>query len=239
MWATDAIHKAGGLAIFPHPYWRPGASKIYNVRDELARILLTSGLFDAYELVGGMGQVGVNRSIALWGEARAEGVKLPVVGSSDVHNPYKSDTFPHYFTVCFAERNENDSIMDALRKGNTVAVEASGAEYGREHRCYGSLRLVSYAQFLLSHYFPLRQRICQGEGVAMRTYAMRQGSADLIELQVAQTERFEDQFFGRREAILPADGLHAFEKKWREIHLTQGPETKGSSIDLHRGNRQI
>ena len=26
MWATDKIHKAGGIAIFPHPYWRPGKS---------------------------------------------------------------------------------------------------------------------------------------------------------------------------------------------------------------------
>ncbi len=239
MWATDRIHEAGGLAIFPHPYWKPGASKIHNVRDEFARMLLKSGLFDAYELVGGMGQVGVNRSIALWGEVRAEGGKIPVVGSSDVHGMYKAGTFPHYFTICFAERNDNDAIMDAVRGGNTVAVEATGAEYDREYRCYGSLRLVSYAQFLLTYYFPERQRICQGEGVAMRTYAMGQGSASLVELQVAQSEQLADQFFGRRSAMLPTEEIHAFEARWREVHLTQGPETKGSSIDLKKGNRQI
>lgn len=104
MWATDRIHEAGGIAIFPHPYWRPGKSRAFNVRDELAILLLKSGMFDAYELVGGMGQEGVNRSIALWADLRAEGVSIPVVGSSDVHGLEKAKTFPHYFTVCFAEK---------------------------------------------------------------------------------------------------------------------------------------
>ena len=144
-----------------------------------------------------------------------------------------------YFTICFAEKNENDSIIDAVRCGNSVAVESTGGEYEREHRCYGSLRLVSYAQFLLTYYFPELQRICQGEGVAMRTYAMGQATASLIECQVAQTENFVDQFFGRKAAILPSESIRAFEAKWRKVHLTQGPETKGSSVDLKRGNRQI
>ena len=237
MWASDEIHKAGGLAIFPHPYWRPGSTKIYNVRDEFAKILLNSGLFDAYELMGGMGQVGRNRSVALWADLRAEGLKISVVGSSDVHGMYRAD-FPNLFTVCFAEKNENDSIIDAVRQGRSVAVEAVGTEYDREHRCFGSLRLVSYAQFLLNYYFPDLQRICQGEGVAMRTYAMNQGSKALVELQVAQTKQFVDQYFGRCEAILPDAQIHAFEAKWRERHL-QGPETKGSSLTINRGNRQI
>ena len=81
MWATDKIHKAGGLAIFPHPFWRPGGSSIYNVCEEFAKILLKSGMFDAYELIGGMQQDGNNFSVALWGDLRAEGLKIPVVGS--------------------------------------------------------------------------------------------------------------------------------------------------------------
>lgn len=238
MWATDAIHEAGGIAIFPHPYWKPGASKIHNVRDEFAKIILKSGLFDAYELIGGMGQVGCNRSVALWGEMRVAGVEIPVVGSSDVHGLYKADTFPHFFTVCFAEKNENDSIIDAVRHGLCVAVESVGDEYNRQYRAYGSLRLVSYAQFLLTYYFPERQRIAQGEGVAMRTYAMGQADAALIELQVAQTENFEDQFFGRKAVILPSESIRVFEAKWRERHL-QGPHTKGSSVDLEKVSRQI
>ena len=238
MWATDAIHAAGGLAIFPHPYWKPGASKMHNVCDEFAKILLKSGMFDAYELIGGMGQVGCNRSVALWNELRAEGLKISVVGSSDVHGTRDAYTFPHYFTICFAESNDNDSIIDAVKRGNSVAVEAVGDEYKRQYRCYGSLRLVSYAQFLLTYYFPELQRICQGEGVAMRTYAMEQANAALIELQVAQTENFKEQYFGRKAAVLPSERIIEFENRWRARHL-KGPHTKGSSVDLEKVNRQI
>ncbi len=238
MWATDAIHDAGGLAIFPHPYWKPGASKMHNVRDEFAKILLQSGMFDAYELIGGMEQIGCNRSVALWSDLRAEGLKISVVGSSDVHHTRNAYSFPHYFTICFAEKNENDSIIDAVRRGYSVAVEAEGADYARQHRCYGTLRLVSYAQFLLTYYFPELQRICQGEGVAMRTYAIGQADAALIELLVAQTENFKDQYFGRKAAVLPSASVIEFENRWRARHL-EGPHTKGSSVDLEKANRQI
>ena len=238
MWATDAIHAAGGLAIFPHPYWKPNPSKVHNVCDEFAKILLMSGMFDAYELIGGMGQIGRNRSVALWGDLRADGLKIPVVGSSDVHILCGATTFPDCFTICFAEKNENDSIIDSVRRGNCVAVEAVGDEHKRQYRCFGSLRLVSYAQFLLTYYFPELQRICQGEGVAMRTYAMEQCDASLIELQVAQTENFKNQYFGIKEASLPSEKMRDFENRWRERHLL-GPHTKGSSVDLEKINRQI
>lgn len=141
---------------------------MHNVCSDFARILLKSGMFDAYEVVGGMGQLGVNLSVALWNDLRAEGCRIPVVGSSDVHSIAKSFVFPHLFTVCFAEANENDAIISAVKNGLCVAVEATGTEYERHYRCYGSLRLVTYAQFLLNHYFPHYTRVCQGEGVAMR-----------------------------------------------------------------------
>ena len=195
-------------------------------------------MFDAYELIGGMGQVGNNRSVAMWAELRAEGVTIPVVGSSDVHGIEKAGTFPHYFTICFAEANENDAIIDAVRAGNCTAVEAVGDEYDRHYRCYGSLRLVSYAQFLLKTYFPRRQRICQGEGTAMRAYAMEDAPAALIELLAEQSAKFEDRFFGRVPAPVPSASAIAFEEKWRAVQLN-GPITKGSKIDAAKPNFQI
>lgn len=238
MWATDHIHEAGGLAIFPHPFWKPGKSRVRNVREEFARILLMSGMFDAYELIGGMGQAGNNMSVALWADLRAEGLRIPVVGSSDVHTFEKSGSFPHLFTICFAESNDNDSIIAAVRAGNTVAVEATGDEYARQYRCFGSLRLVTYAQFLLKYFFPRQQRICQGEGVAMRAYAMEDADAALIEHQVTQTESFRSRFFGRTPPRLPSENMRAFEAKWREIHCN-GPLTKGSVISAPPVTRQI
>ncbi len=238
MWATDEIHKAGGLAIFPHPYWRPRTSRIYNVRDDFAKILLKSGMFDGYELVGGMGLDGVNRSINLWAEVRAEGTNLPVVGSSDVHTMNKADGFPHHFTVCFAEKNENDAIVESVRQGLCVAVDAHGEEYSRYYDCYGSLRLVSYAQFLLKYYFPMMQRTVQGIGVAMRAYAMNDAPAAMITLQAEYAEKVADRFFGRVAPKLPDVDMIAFEEKWRAVQL-EGPITKGSSVDSDVVTRQI
>lgn len=239
MWATDRIHAAGGIAIFAHPYWTPGSSQAHNVCQELARLLLTSGMFDAYELVGGMEQHGVNRSVALWGDLRAEqGLCIPVVGSSDVHAISTDYTFPHYFTVCFSKARENDAIIDAVKNGLSVAVEASGDDHDRVFRCYGNLRLVNYAHFLLQHYFLPMQRVCQGEGVAMRSYAMNDAPAELITLQVEQTRRFCARFFGKAEALVPDADIAAFVARARERQL-KGPITCGSQIISEKITRRV
>ena len=85
MWASEHIRAVGGLVVIPHPFWRPKGSKRHNVSTEYAKIMLRSGLFDAYELIGAMSQQENNASVALWTELRCEGVNIPVVGSSDVH----------------------------------------------------------------------------------------------------------------------------------------------------------
>ena len=238
MWVTDRIHEAGGIAIFAHPYWRPGASKVYNVNNEFTRILLTSGMFDAFELVGGQTQVGINRCVALLMELREEGFKIPLVGSSDVHSMENVSSFPHMFTICFVKENENDAIIDAVKQFNCVAVEATNNEYTRHYRCYGSFRLVTYAQFLLKNYFPNLQRICQGEGIAMRTYAFDDASKSLIEAQVKQTDNYRLRFFGKKAPALPTAAIHAFEEKWRAVHM-EGPTAKGSLVHIDPPNRQI
>jgi len=119
-----------------------------------------------------------------------------------------------------------------------VAVEASGSEENRQYRCYGSLRLMTYAQYLLTHFFPRQQRICQGEGVAMRAYAMQDADAALIELQVRQTEKFRGRFFGRLPAPLPSPAVLSFENKWR-VEQLNGPLTKGGTVDTPPFTRQI
>ena len=237
LWATDKIHAAGGVAIFPHPYWRTRSS-VYNVCDELTQRLMTAGMFDAYELIGGMTQAGNNCSVALWSELRAKGNEIAVVGSSDVHTFAKCAQFPHCFTICFATENTNDAIRDAVKAGNSVAVEAVGTEYERQYRAYGSHRLVMYAQFLLTHYFPEYQRVCQGEGVAMRAYAINDAPAALIEMQAEQAKKFQGRYFGKLAPKLPDAEMIAFEEKWRAVQLA-GPKTKGSQIGGDKITRQI
>jgi hypothetical protein len=195
-------------------------------------------MFDAFEVIGGVEQPECNRQVALWGDLRAEGCDLPIVGSSDVHGLYKAFSFPHHFTVCFAETNENGAIVDAVKNGLSVAVEAIGEEYGRRYFCYGSLRLVSYAQFLLRYYFPKTERLAAGEGCAMRAYAMGETSAELLSLAAEQTRRFSERYLGRLSPTPPSRELLDFEQRWRKRHL-DGPITKGSAVDSDTVTRQI
>ncbi|MBR5230692.1 MAG: CehA/McbA family metallohydrolase [Clostridia bacterium] len=229
MWVSERIHEAGGLAIFAHPFWRPAKSMVNNVQEPFAKLLLKSGMFDAYEVVGGVGQVNNNLSLNLWNDMRAEGVKIPAVASSDVHKITEAASFPHHFTVCFAEKNENDAIASAVKNGLCVAVEAMGDEYRRCYRCYGSLRLVNYAHFLLANYFAPMQRLCQGTGVMMRAYAMEECDKAVIEGMTRVCHDWRDRFFGRKAAHLPGEKIRAFEEKWRDAQM-KGPKTKGSRI---------
>lgn len=231
MWATDKIHAFGGLAIFPHPFWRPGASKTYNVCDEFAKLLLNSGIFDAYELIGGMTQPDLNRSVAFWNDLRAEGLKISIVGSSDVHSLERSPHFPGNFTICFAEKKTNDAIVKAIKNGFCVAGETTGYEYDTQYRCYGSTRLVTYSQFLLKNYFPKLARLTAGAGVAMRAYVMEDTDAALINMHTDLADRFTARFFGRLAPTLPSKKLLDFEASARDNQLARGPLTRGSSVD--------
>lgn len=238
MWACDKIHEAGGIAIFPHPYWRPGSTRMNNVDVPLTRLLLKSGKVDAYEVMGGMNQANRNLSLSLWNDLRAEGVDLPVVGSSDVHGTYKAEHFPHMFTICLAESNENDALVNAVKQHHSIAVEACGDEYDRHFRCCANLRLATYAQYLLTYYFPKLQRLSQGEGVAMRAYAMEEAPAALIEHNAAMVEDFRQRFFGRKAAKKPTQTLIDWENKWRGVQIN-GPLTKGSAVYVDTPDRQI
>lgn len=232
MWATDKIHEANGLAIFPHPYWRPGKSRSYNVTDEFARILLRSGMFDAFEIVGAMEWDGINRAVALWTELRSEGYDIGVIGSSDTHKLKEPTTFSHCFNVCFAESNSIDSIRKAVKNKNCVAVEATDTSAGTQYRAYGSLRLVSYAQFLLKYYFPTRRRLCQGEGVAMRAYAMGDAPRELVELSAKLSEDFSLRYFGRVLPDMPSDEIKDFKAR-RDTVQANGPKRPGSTLDFN------
>ena len=125
-----------------------------------------------------------------------------------------------------------------MRCGNSVAVEIIGDNYDRQYFCYGSFRLVSYAQFLLQNYFPRLQRLIAGIGVSMRAYAMEEASAEVIEAQNAIAEAFSEWFFGRLAPKAPSEKLISFEEKWRAVQL-DGPRARGSSVDAAPAKRLI
>jgi len=238
-WASENVHREGGLAILAHPYWRP-KKNCYNLSPEYVQLLYRSGLFDAYELIGGMGPVGNNRSVLLWSEMRAQGFDLPPVGSSDVHAVCNnSSSFPYCYTILFAKDATAASVIEAVKAGNCVAVNAIGDEAFRTYHPFGSLRLGTYAQFLMQHYFHKQERLCAGVGVAMRAFAIEEGSREAIEAQAALVDSFRDRFFGKTPPQLPSQKMLDFEEKWRKIHLEQGPDTKGSRIATGKRTVQI
>ncbi len=238
MWACNKIHEADGIAIFPHPNWKPDLSLTYNVVDEFASILLKSGMFDAFELCGGVTQSQDNMQIAKWTELTAQGHNIKVVGSSDVH-AITSSLFATRFTLCFASSRDNEGVIDAIKRGMTLSCETSGSGKEIDTRCYGSYRLVMYGQFLFNNYFPEYTRVCEGGGTAMRAFAMEQAPAELVELLAEQARNFSDRFFGRVVAPLPSKKMLEFENKWRKTQIEDGPNSKGSSINIAVPNMQL
>ena len=85
----------------------------------------------------------------------------------------------------------------------------------------------------LNHYFTTLQRLGEGLSVALRTYDMENVSPSLIESQVALLEKFSARFFGKMPPPLPTEAMLAFEEKWRNVQLRQGPLTRGSSVDAN------
>ena len=72
----------------------------------------------------------------------------------------------------------------------------------------------------------------------MRSYAMNDAPAALIELQAEQARKFRGRFFGKIAPKLPDAEIIAFEEKWRAVQLA-GPITKGSQIGGDKITRQI
>lgn len=163
-WLCDRIREADGLCIFAHPYWR---CSTYHVDENMTRLLLDSGMFDAFELFGGERYLEQNEfQLFAYQEARARGKKIPVVGSSDVHGVYNNINSDVAATIVFADKNERSSLITAVRQGYSAAVDG----ISKEIRLGGELRFVRYARYLLETYFPELSALCFEEGRLMKAY---------------------------------------------------------------------
>ena len=167
-WIHNEINKAGGVSIVPHPFWihSPG---IYNMNTKMLEYVFRTGIFDAFELTGGQSVHENNVQTSFWQQMRADGVKIPIVGSSDSHGTDKANYFGLSKTVLFAKDLELDSIVGAVKDGYSVAVDEP---YNEDYRVIGSYRLVKYTRFLLTEYFPSHDELCFEEGRLMREYAL-------------------------------------------------------------------
>lgn len=181
-WITEEIRKTGGLAIVPHPYW--WYQQTYHMSSAMLEHVFETGIYDAFELVGGQSVHENNVQSAFYQEQRAKGRAIPIVGSSDSHGTDPASYFGIGKTMVFAKDRELSSICEAIKSGYSVALEQ---QRGEEERVYGSYRMVKYARFLLDQYFPSHDELCVEEGILMREYAL--GDEDAGERLAALADR--------------------------------------------------
>ena len=193
-WVTEEIRKCGGISIFAHPFWY--VLNCYNCPTDTAENVLKRGYFDAFEVLGGIEPYQNNMQTAFYNQMRAEGCRIPIVGSTDCHSVHEKgvEFFTSAATLCFAESPEQ--IPQAVKDLYSVEVECIP---GQRENVVGPFRLVKYAWFLIRNYFPLRADMCAASGTAMLAYfndnaVQLKDSIEAIETQITC---FDDHFFGR------------------------------------------
>jgi len=195
LWVYSKIKEANGLSIFAHPHALVNGFDAYNVPDSLMQMKFKNRHFDALELVGGRPPAEINMQLAFYHTACKNGYgDFPIVGGSDSHGVlqealpisalkktgvYRPHGFGEFYTIVFAKENATKEIISSIKKGYSVAVE----QYkGTAPRVHGDYRLVSYALFLLSEYFPLHHDICYEEGRLMLQMAYGGSESAAVEL---------------------------------------------------------
>lgn len=179
---SDIIREGGGMSIYAHPHW---LCNVRNAPDGVSRYVLSGGLFDAFELIGGQSCHENQMQVALYYDIlRNGGGNFGVVGSSDQHGTLNvrygsaDDTYTMFTeerTLVFAGANTREEIIDAVKGGWSLAIEkylGSGLHYYG-----GSYRLTQYAAFLFNEYFPIRDKMLFAEGELMCDYLQGDMSA--------------------------------------------------------------
>lgn len=187
MFIAEQIRKGGGLAIMAHPYWDVYGE--YHMPTSTVEYLLKNNVFDGLELLAACdieGNNGSNLQVALWGDLRAQGVKIPVVGASDSHSCTLSDSlFDKQYSLVFAK--EPKGIKQAIKNEYSVAVLAQDK---RNYFVYGQYRFVKYARFLLDEYFPNYIALTKKHASALA----KQNKAEILKVE-KEIDAYKKEFF--------------------------------------------
>lgn len=163
VWSCTKIREGGGLSVFCHPHWISGST--YNVSENLNEWIFEHHPFDAFELIGGYSRQELDSNqlqVAWYNDQRVKGRGTPVVGASDAHGCERGDLFGWYYTIVFSR--SLDDLLESVRQGYSVAVEALPGDIVRPHAPY---RLVKYTLFLAREILPFHDELCTEEGRLM------------------------------------------------------------------------
>ena len=187
IFVANEIRRSGGLAIFAHPFWEDYGE--YNAQTDDVVYLFKNGYYDALEVMAGCDNNGNGNNIqaALWGEMRADGIKIPVLGASDAHRTESEPTrFNKQFSIVLADCFEN--IPTSIKAELSVAVERRS---GNDFYCVGPFRLVKYVRFLMDEYYPTYETLCEKHAKELEK------SEITPELRVAEEniDKYNSEFF--------------------------------------------
>lgn len=154
---VGAIHANGGVSVMCHPMWKPLARYIrrMDVPHTLVKKLLSEGLFDAVEVVSGSPEGELMTSLEQYQiavDAGATPDRIAYLGSTDSHNYSIDPICGRHFTMVFARDNSERDILESIREKQCVAVQLVDRSNAL---CFGPLRLVRYAKFLLKEKYGL------------------------------------------------------------------------------------
>ena len=166
VWIARKVRESGGLAMLNHSHW---ICNVYSMPDKLTKLLLKNKVFDVFEITGASDRHQNNMKAAFYYSMMKEGIELPpVVSVSDSHGT-ANGAFKNKYTIVFAEKNERQAILDAIKANRTAAVETFGSG---EYNVIGDYRYVSFARFLIEWYFPYFPCVTEKEGRLMHEYAL-------------------------------------------------------------------
>lgn len=197
VWCFNKIREAGGLGIFCHPYWF--TQHRYTPSGALTSYLFEQQPFDAYEVIGGFHRHETDSNtlqVARYHEERAKGRRIPIVGVSDAHGCERGELFGWYYTIVFAPSLEIEDLIEAVKAGYSVAVEALPGEAAR---AYGPFRLVKFALYCLREIFPQHDGLCAEEGRLMLSCAAGEtDAADRLAFFTGQTAAWFERYWGQQ-----------------------------------------
>ncbi len=191
LWVSRKTREAGGLAMLNHPHW---ISNVYSMPDKLTKLLLKNKVFDVYEVVGASNRHQNNMKAAFYYTLMKEGVELPpMVAVSDSHGT-ASGVFKNKYTIVFAEKNDRESILEAIKANRVAAVEVFG---DGEYNVLGDYRYVSFARYLIEWYFPYFPMITGEEGKLMHQYILGElESKEKLSEKAENTTKLYKELFG-------------------------------------------
>ncbi len=188
-WVFGGIKKAGGLAIFPHPFWV--TNDTFHVPDAFVEYLMNEQDFDAFEVLGGERYFEHNGyQTVRYYEDKAKGRNYPIVGSTDSHNSYESAPGSLICsTLVFSPENEREALINSIKDFYSVAIDSISKEF----RIVGDSRLVRYSCFLLNNYIPRHDEACFEEGRLMKICATgtEEEKADAVKMLTSMNGRIE------------------------------------------------